>query len=84
MSHCKLLGGAIVIAAFMTFTSAVQADQNYGARRVGDQCFTRTGPGESIGYWSNCPGTGATANASVPRPARANAKRAQQPRQADR
>ena len=76
MSHYKLLGGAIVISALMTFSSAVQADQNYGPAKVGDKCFTRTGPGESIGYWDTCRGTGATANASIPRPARATSKRA--------
>src|SRR6266545_1288168 len=36
MSHYKLLGGAIAVAALMTFTSAVQADQNYGPRQNGD------------------------------------------------
>ena len=84
MSHYKLLGGAIVISALMTFTSAVQADMNYGPSKVGDKCFTRTGPGEAIGYWDTCKGTGATANASIPRPARASGKRAQTAKKADR
>jgi hypothetical protein len=71
MSHYKIFSGALAIAALVTFTSAVQADHNYGPRQKNGQCWTTSGP-NAIGYWSPCPNTaartGTTANARVTRP----------------
>jgi len=79
MTRLNLLG-AVLLTLTLGITVA-SADQYYGPRQVGDQCFRRAGHGESLGYWEKCPtaqtanaATGATANASIARPRAAKKK----------
>jgi hypothetical protein len=66
-----------VTVALGILSSAASADSNYGPRRKGDQCWKHQ-LGNSFGYWETCKdaatATGASANATVSRPAKKNTK----------
>jgi len=72
MSHWKVLSGAIAIATLSVASTAL-ADSYYGPRQVGDQCYFRSGIGESMGYWGPC--AARAANATIPRPGAAATSR---------
>ena len=67
-----------VTLALGLLSSAASADSNYGPRRNGDKCWKHQ-LGNSFGYWETCKdaaatATGASANASISRPAKKNTK----------
>jgi len=72
MTGLNLLGGVLVILTLGI--TAANADSYYGPRQVGDQCYRRSGAGESVGYWEKCAtnettsaATGRTSNAKTGR-----------------